>query len=510
MELVTSKYKESQRSSNEIKYFWLGIFVISAVRFALAVPFAKSSTNGFRQTQTAWPVKEWIDSGVFDPFKPVVPIRGLPQDWLLEFPLFQWAAFGLAKISNISPDASVVIVALTCWIISGILISKLVLHYSNIVVALGTFGVHTFSMFGLTFGANGLIDHMATVLAISALYVVWKSGLDTENSQKLLTRSYLFLVPLSLTAAVKPNIAFMYLLPISWVIFQFKGRNLRKNILLIGFTWVLSGAVVGAWSKYSSSGIDFNDPRSIWYFHKDTFEWYFASQSQYLDLTSNLWLIFSRLSFQIGGTFFVALSLCGLVFAAKYERKLAVAGLVGATLSTGIFLNLNVVHSYYIIPAAPLVILGIGIGISGWFRHSLKFGIEQRIVAIATASIVVITILTPAIIPGDLNRYFQSTQKIKNTSKIALEVRSKVEPNELIIGFNMTHNPSILYQSGRKGFLVYSGDYPGELKFLADQDPKLFCAVVDKTGEFGPEAQQVIAGYPDAKRVSKHVWDLCP
>jgi hypothetical protein len=491
---------------------WFGVLLISAYGLFLRIPLAKSPTEAFRQTQTAWPVKNWIDTGIFDPFNPVVPIRGIPQDWLLEFPLFQWAAYLVSRITHTSPDASMVFVAVACWMLSGILVSKIILFYSNVVIALCAYAIQVFSIFGLITGSYGLIDHMGTLMAVSSLYLAWKTFSVNKSSVIKIAffRRYGFVVPILIAAAIKPNIAFMYLVPICWILFRYSSSKELSRFTPIFYLLFSSALVVVAWSKYASAGINSEDARSIWYFSSETATWYFGSLSQYINMPINLIHIFYRLFIQIGGYQFVIVAILGLVFARRDIRAIALSSVTGILLSVGLFVNLNRVHPYYLIPAVPLLLIAIGLGIAGWqtsLRKSGKFTVSANWI---TALIISCALLIPVLIPGDLRDAFHSTQKVKNTSKLSSEIRSLVKPNELIIGFNMTHDPTFLYQSSRKGFLVDSSQYPKEMKFLAKQDPQIFCYVVDQTGEFGPQAQQVIGRYPGAKRISEHIWDLCP
>jgi hypothetical protein len=512
MNRLSSDLKLWSRFSRETSSLWLGILLISAYGIYLRIPLVKSPTEGFRQTQTAWPVKNWINTGTFDPFSPVVPIRGVPQEWLFEFPLFQWTAYLVSRITHSSPDMSMVIVAVTCWMLSGILVSKIIHFYSNVVIALSAYAIQVFSIFGLITGSYGLIDHMGTLMGVSALYLVWKAFAVNNLSLMKMTifRRYAFMIPILIATAIKPNIALMYLVPICWILFRYSSSQKLFRLAPISYVLFSSALVVVVWSHYASAGVDSGDPRSIWYFSSETATWFFGSLSQYINMPLNLIHIFYALFFQLGSYPFVVAAILGLTSAAREIRAIALSSLTGILLSVGLFVNLNRVHPYYLIPAVPLLLIAIGFGIAGWQNLLRKSGKSTVSVSWMTALTVSCVLLIPVFMPGYLRDAFQSTQKVKNISKLSSEIRSIVKPNELIIGFNMTHDPTFLYQSDRKGFLVDSNQYPKEMKFLSKQNPKIFCYVVDQTGEFGVEAQQVIARYPGAKRISLHIWDLCP
>ena len=511
MNKLGSDFKLRSRFSSETCNLWFGILLISAYGLFLRIPLAKSPTEGFRETQTAWPVKNWVDTGVFDPFNPVVPIRGIPQDWLFEFPLFQWVAYLVSRITHYSPDASMVFVAVACWMLSGILISKIILFYSNVVIALGAYAIQVFSIFGLITGSSGLIDHMGTFMAVSSLYLVWKTfAVNNPSIIKIaFFRRYAFVTPILIAAAIKPNIALMYLVPICWILFRYSSSKELSRFTPICYLLFASALVVIIWSKYASAGINSEDPRSIWYFSSETATWYFGSLSQYVDMPLNLIHIFYRLFFQIGSYPFVIVSILGLVFAVSETRAIAISSVTGILLSVGLFINLNRVHIYYPIPTVPLLLIAIGLGIAGWQTKLCKSDKLTVSVNWITALIISCALLIPVLIPGDNRDRFQSTQKVKKISKLSSDIRSIVKSNELIIVFHTTHDPTFLYQSSRKGFIVSASD-PKEMKFLADQDPKIFCWAVDLTGDFGVEEQQVIRRYPGAKRISEHIWDLCP
>ena len=510
MNKLGSDFNLRSRLSRETSSLWFGILLISAYGLFLRIPLFKSPTQGWRETQTAWPVKNWIDTGIFDPLNPVVPIRGIPQDWPLEFPFFQWIAYIFSRITHSSPDASVVFVAVACWMLSGILVSKIILFYSNVVIALGVYAIQVFSIFGLMQGSSGLIDNMGTFMAVSSIYLAWKTFAVNDLSLLKITffRRYAFFIPILIAAAIKPNIAIMYLVPICWILFRYSSSKERSRFTPILYLLLTSALVVIVWSKYASAGINSEDPRSVWHLSSETASWYFGSLSQYLNLPLNLIHIFYRVFFQIGSYPFVILSILGLVFAGRDIREIAISSVAGVLLSVGLFINPNA-HIYYPIPTVPLILIAIGLGIAGWqtlLRRSDKFSASVNWI---TALIISCALLLPVLIPGDNRDRFQSTQKVQNISKLSSDIHSIVKPNELIIVFSGSLDPTFLYQSSRKGFIVIASD-PKEMKFLAKQDPKIFCWAVDLTGEFGVEEQQVIRRYPGAKRISEQIWDLCP
>ncbi len=509
-ETTTAPYNQ-QRSVKKSEI--ISVASLLAFSFWFRLPFVLSATYGFRQTQTAWPVKAWLSENEFSPFNPKVPIRGMPQEWLLEFPLFQWVSYFTALILNISSDTAVALVAVACWFSISILTYLCIRKLTTALTGFASLILLLFSPFGLRWGSTGLSDLISTTFGILALYLV--INLWAKGNQKPELKSSIWIyatVLLVISAMIKPNIALMYTVPMFLIlIFSFKGPSFTRRLVFIVLSSMSLLLSMAVWTRFASSKLAEYDPRSIWLPSADTFTWYFGSLSQYRDFLSLDWEILYRLLPNLGGSVLFFLAIIGLVQINNPLRKFSIFIFTGIFISWTIFINLNVVHDYYQIPAIPLLVMLISIGLHGWvtiFRE--KFKVSSGYISHVPWIAVMLSILLSYQFVDSARLDTELVRTQKGPTALSREVaRYTSEKQGLIIGFGMTHNPTTLYQSNRRGFLLYEQWYETEVEYLFDQNLENFCYLVSQDEELDSIATSVLAKFPDATQISRHVYSLC-
>jgi hypothetical protein len=311
---------------------------------------------------------------------------------------------------------------------------------------------------------------------------------------------------------IKPNVALMYTVPVFLTgIFSFNRTSLRRRFVYVVISGLTLLLFIVIWTKFTSSKIAEQDPRSIWIPSSETFSWYFGTFTQYCDFLRLDLEILCRLLPNLGGVALFFIAILGLVFIENPLKKFSVFIATGIFISWSIFINLNVVHDYYQIPAVPLMVMLISIGLHGWvsmFRERIK--VSSRYLSHVPWIAILLSILLSYQFVGSARSETNLVRTRKGPTSLALEVaRNTSDKKGLIIGFGMTHNPTIFYQSNRRGFLLYEKWYQTEVEYLYNQDLESFCYLVSKEEELDSIAASVLAKFPDATQVSRHVYRLC-
>ncbi len=482
------------------KKFNEAFVLITVVSAILRLPMLKSLIYGdyeFRQTQTAWPVKFWLANG-FSPFSPSVPVRGVNPHWLLEFPLFQWLAFGVAKGFSLNADHSVKIVAFSCSVCTAYFLGWVVTKVSTLVTGLCSVAFYLCTPYGIWWGSAGLVDNLATLFGLAS-FSIFIAAKRSKRNQWLVV---FFAV---IACLIKPNVALMYASAI--LAFDvFEARRIRVKTFAGILTPLAATALI--WSRISIRGVSIDDPRIIWYMTKDTRPWYFGTFTQYVHVPQELVELYSRTSQAMGGTLSVGLlSLFGLA-STKY-RMVTSAAMIGVLSSWVLFINLNLVHSYYQIPALPLLVLVVSLGLYELVDHiSDEIFIHKSIMF----SFPILFLVVSATEPGFGNSYWKQTiNPAPEISQFAKELELKTRPDRLILVSGFTNDPTIFYEANRKGYMFDDEGkmFDIELRYFSKQDKSQYCSFAIGDNSQAKTLDAFLQLFPNASKISKHVYSWC-
>jgi 4-amino-4-deoxy-L-arabinose transferase-like glycosyltransferase len=117
-------------------------------------------TQSFRQTTTAYPALLFHLQGI-DLLRPQVPVFGPPFVLPIEFPLFQ-AAAAIAMNLGVPADPAVRLTALACFVITAVLVWRLLVAVAGEAAGLAGLAAFLFSPLGLLVSRMSLIEYMAT------------------------------------------------------------------------------------------------------------------------------------------------------------------------------------------------------------------------------------------------------------------------------------------------------------------------------------------------------------
>jgi len=125
-------------------------------------------TQWFRQTTTAYPALLFHEQGI-DLLRPQLPVFGPPFVLPIEFPLFQAAAAILMDL-GVPADPAMRITALVCFLITAVLVWRLLVAIAGEAAGLAGLAAFLFSPLGLLISRMSLIEYMATAGALAFIF----------------------------------------------------------------------------------------------------------------------------------------------------------------------------------------------------------------------------------------------------------------------------------------------------------------------------------------------------
>lgn len=397
-----------------------------------------SGPHSFRQAQTNWPMQIWQNYG-FNPLYPKVPIKGSElSTWLLEFPLHQITVYLFNVITNIEIDYLSRIVSFTCATTSILLLSNVIhrrLHI-NPTISLAIFIFNSYFMY---WGTTGLVDWMSIALGIISAAI-------TIRSEKKKITIVFASISLILGTMIKPSHAFMaFLLYIVIESIDNKFSVYLKMLFARGVLFITGIALLfsASWTLYIGKLYDLKDPRSIWSVNPKTYTWYFGSKEQYLNLPQEVTKIFDEtLRNSIGLSLFIFISLITLVSARLAFQSFLI--LITGVVYVSIFINLNLVHTYYQIPvyifSTVILVFFLGI-VKNNFNQVVHF------ISIFLVVAVLINSWKPSL---ERQNYFQ---EVTNRSEPVADCPVFVNQNDWVLTFQI-ENPYNFYFCGYRSFMV--------------------------------------------------------
>lgn len=436
----------SKAPKKESKKGYLGIFSSFYLLILIVICFRPvSGLHAFRQAQTNWPVKLWIENG-FSPFNPQLPIKGIGYtNWILEFPLYQWITYLIVKVTAFSVDSASRLQALIWAIVSVYLFSKTLDRLTRFNTN-QIFLLLTFNPFFIYWSTTGLIDWLAVGLGTISTYLYINSKTSAERSKY---RTFIFQIAsiflFSAAFIVKPThaiIAYFVLCILSFVEFgsKFIFINNHMKILVPALVFYVT------WNRWVGSLYGPSDPRSIWNVDKSNLRGYFGFREQYESLFNFLQYILIRfLNSSFGLISFIVFAGTLIVISEHHKWKT----LVLVVLSFGycsVFLNLNINHQYYQIPLLYSLGAAFVLGVNGF---SKSFG-SREMQNGALVLILIFHILSVGA-SGDAKAYVNGIVQKSNSNN---QCPKDSEITGTVISWGI-EQPDIFYECNLKSYQSY-------------------------------------------------------
>jgi hypothetical protein len=407
----------------------------------------------FRQTQTAYTARIFHEQGI-DLLHPELPVLGEPWEVPFEFPIFQ-ALASVPMSMGLTPDTAMRLTGFVMFLVTAGLVWGLVRYVTRRPVpAAAALVAFSFSPFALLWSRASLIEYLATAGAVGFAFsaIVWWG-----------TRRWWWAV-LAIVAGttgmlVKPTTAAFWVFPIlGWVI---AGTDTRewghwarsawrkaKRVLTPGLAAIISLPFLGAfiWTRHADA-IKAASSTTDWLTESALRTWNYGTIAQRLDVWNWL-LVFGRGSQRLLGPIIWGVLLLLPLFVVDRRWFWMGVALTGI-LPVAVFLNLYVVHDYYLAAISPSTALLLGAG-TGWMYQQLRrFGSVAGTVGIIVLGTVWLASTLLPTLP-----YWRTAYASIDRSVIAAEVPHVTAPQDRLIVAGLDWSPHLLYYANRRGMML--------------------------------------------------------
>ena len=467
------------------------IWIFSLLIFAGICIYSLSShfiIHAYRQAQTAITALYLPKEGFKLNYS--TPIMGYPWTVPMEFPIFQWLAVGLQKISGINLIVSGKFINILCHVINNLLIIQIFKRLklnSAITAYIGLIFYNLFPFY-LVFDSTFLIDSFSLTLNFIAVYFL--TGLFKED--KSIPNTLLFFFFALLTGLSKSTTFIGVLAPITAVylvhqlfqqeglakIFSFKLPRIRK-IYIAGVFFMVAFAGMYAWVSYSDK-VKMGNPLSALWTSANTTTWNFGTLQQRLSLENwKQYFTYSMLAHPI----FCLLVAGGIVafifYSGRKEKILGLGMLLFFIFPLLFFFNLFFIHTYYGVANAIFLYFILSLIITVLIKHKT---IIIRVGGIAFG-------ITLLLFAGYRSFVFRH-QILKNEAEAGAyghlnELNFKPGPDEIIVKVHGSRDPYLEYFFKCRGINLSKGEYEkygkkDRLKQLSGGLPIRMICIVDE------------------------------
>ena len=416
-------------------------FAILAAYVVGVVPSLGQSlleTHAHRQTQTAYTAVLYAERGI-DLLRPPLPVLGPPGSIPQEFPLFQ--ALGAVLINGGLPaDMAVRLIGLASFVACATLLYLLARRLMGSFAALVALGAFMFNAHAWVYGRTSLIEYMATAGGIGFLYFAIR-WMDEGR----MTHWVAAALAGAIGILVKITTGGFFLLPaLLWRSPTGRWGFQRASVWALV---VLALVIGGAWSVYAQ-GVREETPASVFLSMENQFAWFFGTLGMRLD--PGAWRVPLVALIALSGFGFVLWAPLAVARAHAARQPAFLLGLLSLAVVVPLLLfNLYAIHDYYFVAIAPIVAIGIGLGVE-WLRQHWEGRWARRAsVALAGAWVATIvgTLASWSIIYGTPGEEAKAMQ-------IASFVRDNSDPDDWVALRGWSWNTTFLYYARRQGLAV--------------------------------------------------------
>lgn len=443
----------------------------------------------FRQTQTAFVVRQYAENGIDLAHTPL-PVFGVGSDVPMEFPLWQAAAALLAG-AGLPVDVAARLLGLLSFTAASLVLAALVRRWHGRRVAVLSLLLLQFLPFGLLWGASSLIDFAAVALALGMVLTL-DHWFDRGGAGWLVGAVVVSVVGFLVKVTTMPAWGILLLVAAVLVIRRDGwARSWRR--LLAGFALGpgLGFAAGVGWTIYADSVKNASE-LTRFVTSSELRDWNFGTLAQRLDF-ANSFVILDRIAQEIAGPFLVGVVLGALAiaFARTGEQRLRRVGWLGVAVSAPVvFFNLYVVHSYYLIAVYPALVVLVALG-ADWFVRSVPGPRIVRIAvpALGAAALIVATALSP-LARSDIAQFARG-QQIPAVSSV---ISQYTATDARIVMIGCDWDPTFLYYAEREG-LMFRGADSGSTwttERIADYDALFSCRADLDPADYVPGGTELV------------------
>lgn len=336
-----------------VNVIWVGsLLIFACLSFYFISP--NFTIHQYRQAQTAMTALYLPIEGF--QLNYLTPIMGFPWTVPLEFPIFQWLAVGINKISGADLIISGKAVNIVCHLINNLLIIQ-ICRMQKIDKLLPLIGLVFYNLFPfyLVFDSVFLIDSFSLTLNFGAIYFLSRF----IETNKILHVSLFFFFA-TLTGLSKSTTFIGVLAPITAVLlllqliqnggfsnlFKFKQQPI-KNIYIAGGFFLLAFGIMYAWVVYTDA-VKLQNPLSAQWTSVNTSSWNFGTLEQRLSFANwKQYFTYSMIAHPVSYILIAGGLITFLFFSDKKQKILGLCLVLFFITPLLFFFNLFLIHTYY-------------------------------------------------------------------------------------------------------------------------------------------------------------------
>ena len=421
--------------------------------------------HSFRQTHNGividWMVRNGPSLTNFE-----APIFGEPWRLVVDFPLYQFCAAWVVRWTGLGVDVSARVVALTMFGLSAVVLYRLMRRIDpNGQTPLIGLLFYLYSPLSMVWSRAGMLDGTAILLSLCFL----------SSFVRLLRRVtpgwWILGTVCACTAAVVKSITLaVFLVAASALLIQritrlleLRRRHPRLNSAINRQLAFLAAACVASvlclaisvqsWKAFADS-INLASPYTSFHASTELGSWLFGTWQQRLDPAN--WVLLgwrmATLAFPLAIIAFPLWPLLRPACVNRRVRALVRGSWLGLLLSVLVFFNLFVRHDYYLWAAVPLLSIAAAYGARCWWqRLAATSGVQVPSIAAGSAAILVGSFLFGAIPYVYWTVRFDQNDPLCRLGRL---IAAETPHDEYVIVADFGWHTSILYYSGRRGFMV--------------------------------------------------------
>lgn len=418
----------------------LGLIALYVIGVAPSLGQSLLESHAFRQTQTAYTAVLYAERGI-DLLRPPLPVLGPPGIIPQEFPLFQ-AAGAIVIGFGVEADLAMRLAGLVTFVGTAVLVLVLARRLMSTFAALIALAAFLFNVHAWIYGRSSLIEYVAAGSGVAFLYFALRWAEEGGPGHWVLA-----LAAGCLATLVKITTGGFYLLP---------ALLLRTRQGRWGFQappiWMAVAAcvVVGlAWSAYAQ-GVREQTPAAAFLSLQNQPAWLFGTVAQRLDPAE--WRVPLVAMLMLTGSGIILWAPLAVAGARRLPQATFVLGALAViAVAPLVLFNLYAVHDYYFAAVAPLVAIGIGLGVD-WLRgHMSRRWARRATVGLTGAWVATIIGLFPS-----WSIIYGTPPEQPRALEIARFIRQHTDRDDWVVLKGLDWNASFLYYAQRRGLAVPS------------------------------------------------------
>lgn len=411
----------------------------------------------FRQTQTAFVAREYVRDGV-DISRTPLPVLGADADVPIEMPLYQAAVAVVDRMGIGDVAVSARLVGMVSFQAAALLLYALVRRWHGVLAAVLTLVLFQLTPYSLQWGAAALIDFPAVALALGMVV-----GLDrwfTRASRWGLVLGSASAVLAFLVKPTTPPTWGFLLLVSSALVIRERGWVASWRRQVVGYTaGPVAGVIAaGLWARYAD-GVKRGQPATGFLVSSELEEWNFGTLGQRASVDT--WVtIGERVQDSMAGAGLALVAMAIVLVCTRTSRRELVrfAGWVVTAIGAPVvFVNLYVVHDYYLIAVYPAITAVLGIAIALVASACWTSGWPRWVGAGAAAAAVLVSASLTVLGQQSIDNHLRSNPP----PDLAVAMTQTSSPEDLWIMVGCDWDPVYLYLADRKGVMFRFADSQG-------------------------------------------------